>query len=73
MFARTPFFHREPRVTPVAVPRGDGLLGVAYLVETWSQKGNLLHHTLVGGAGDVRGVENRTANEKYNVFKNTRG
>jgi hypothetical protein len=56
-------------VTPVAVPRGDGLLGVAYLVETWTQKGNLLHHTLVGGAGDVRGVENRTAHENtYKVF-----
>ena len=68
VFARTPFFHREPRVTPVAVPRGDGLLGVAYLVETWSQKGNLLHHTLVGGGGDVQGVENRTANDSYNVF-----
>ncbi len=68
VFARTPFFHKEPRVTPVAVPRGDGLLGVAYLVETWSQKGNLLHHTLVGGGGDVRGVENRTANDSYKVF-----
>ena len=69
VFARTPFFHKEPRVTPVAVPRGDGLLGVAYLVETWSQKGNLLHHTLIGGGGDVRGVENRTANDTYNVFR----
>lgn len=69
VFARTPFFHREPRVTPVAVPRGDGLLGVAYLVETWSQKGNLLHHTLIGGGGEVRGVENRTANDKYSVFR----
>ena len=68
VFARTPFFHKEPRVTPVAVPRGDGLLGVAYLVETWSQKGNLLHHTLIGGGGDVRGVENRTANDTYKVF-----
>jgi extracellular elastinolytic metalloproteinase len=69
VFARTPFFHKEPRVTPVAVPRGDGLLGVAYLVETWSQKGNLLHHTLVGGGGEVRGVENRTANDSYKVFR----
>jgi len=69
VFARTPFFHKEPRVTPVAVPRGDGLLGVAYLVETWSQKGNQLHHTLVGGGGEIRGVENRTASDSYNVFK----
>ena len=45
-----------------------GLLGVAYLVETWSQKGNLLHHTLIGGGGDVRGVENRTAKDSYKVF-----
>ncbi len=68
VFARTPFFHAEPRVTPVAVPRGDGLLGVAYLVETWSQKRNLLHHTLIGGGGEVRGVENRTAQDSYKVF-----
>jgi hypothetical protein len=68
VFERTAFFHRGPRVTPVAVPRGDGLLGTAYLVETWTARRNLLHHTLVGGGGAVLGVELRTNNDSYNVF-----
>ena len=68
VFIRTPFFHKEPRVTPVAIPRGDGLLGVAFLVETWSQQRNLLHHTLVGGGSEVLGVETRTANDQYKIF-----
>lgn len=68
VFERTPFFHRGPRVTAVAVPRGDGLLGVAFLVETWTQKRNLLHHTLVGGGGEILADELRTSNDSYKVF-----
>ena len=68
IFERTPFFHRGPRVTPVAIPRGDGLLGVAYLVETWTAKRNLLHHTLVGGDGQILNEESRTNHDSYKVF-----
>jgi extracellular elastinolytic metalloproteinase len=68
VFARTPFFHREPTVTTVAVPVGNGLRA-GYLVETWTESGNALHHTLVGGDGAVLGDENRTASDRYNVFR----
>ena len=68
VFARTPFFHREPTVTRVAVPVG-AALRVGYLVETWAERGNQLHHTLVGGDGAVLGVEARTAQDSYNVFR----
>src|SRR6185295_107657 len=47
-FAAGAFFHADPRVTRVAVPMNDGTLAVGYLVETWTQKDNQLHHTLVG-------------------------
>jgi extracellular elastinolytic metalloproteinase len=66
-FERTAFFHREPSVTLVAVPIG-GTLRAGYLVKTWSQEKNLLVHTLVDPAGSVLGVEDRTANDSYNVF-----
>lgn len=67
VFARTAFFHREPTVTRVAVPVGAALRR-GYLVETWTARGNQLHHTLVGGDGAVLGVESRTASDSYNVF-----
>jgi hypothetical protein len=62
------FFHRDPQVTRVAVPMNDGTLAVGYLVETWTKKTNLLHHTLVGGDGRVLAVQKRTATDAYNVF-----
>jgi hypothetical protein len=62
------FFHRDPQVTRVAVPMNDGTLATGFLVETWTQKDNLLHHTLVSGDGRVLAVEKRTANDTYNVF-----
>ena len=34
VFARTPFFHREPTVTRVAIPMGAAGLRLGYLVET---------------------------------------
>ncbi|HEX7087110.1 MAG TPA: M36 family metallopeptidase [Vicinamibacterales bacterium] len=68
VFQRTPFFHRNPQATAVAVPRTDGLLGTAFLVETWTDQQNLLHHTLVGGRGEVLNVELRTNQDSYNVF-----
>jgi hypothetical protein len=62
------FFHQAPRVSAVAVPLADGTLSQGWLVETWSRRGNQLHHTLVGGDGRVLHVESRTASDSYNVF-----
>jgi len=67
VFARTPFFHREPTVTHVAVA-GTGALQHGMLVETWSEEGNLLHETLVGPSGDILFSELRTNYDSYNVF-----
>ena len=63
------FFHEAPTVTAVAAPMADGTLARAWLVETWTEKKNLLHHTLVSGAGEILNVELRTANDSYNVFR----
>jgi extracellular elastinolytic metalloproteinase len=68
IFARTPFFHREPTVTRVAIADATGAMQPALLVETWSEQGNLLHHTLVSGDGAILAVEVRTNSESYNVF-----
>jgi hypothetical protein len=62
------FFHEAPTVTAVAAPMADGTLSRAWLVETWSEKKNLLHHTLVSGEGQVLHIELRTASDSYNVF-----
>src|SRR4029453_13919144 len=62
------FFHEAPTVTAVAAPLADGSMTRAWLVETWSEKKNLLHHTLVNGDGQVLNVELRTANDSYFVF-----
>ncbi|MES2993890.1 MAG: M36 family metallopeptidase [Pseudomonadota bacterium] len=67
-FAGGAFFHEAPQVTRVLVPQEDGTLAQGYLVQTWTQRGNLLDHTLVGGDGAVLAVERRTANDSYNVF-----
>ena len=62
------FFHESPTVTAVAVPLSDGSMARGWLVETWSQRTNLLHDTLVGGDGRVLNVEKRTANDSYNIY-----
>jgi len=67
-FSAGAFFHADPQVTRVAVPMNDGTLAAGYLVETWTQKDNLLHHTLVGGDGRVLSVQKRTASDSYFVF-----
>jgi hypothetical protein len=67
-FAGGAFFHSDPRVTKVAVPMNDGSLAVGWLVETWTSKSNELHHTLVGGDGQVLSIERRTASDSYSVF-----
>jgi hypothetical protein len=68
IFQRSAFFHAEPKVTRVLVPQEDESLRPGMLVETWSEKQNLLHHTLVGAGGDILDVELRTNNDSYNVF-----
>ena len=55
-------------MTAVAVPLDDGSMVRGWLVETWTQRANLLHHTLVGGDGRILHVEKRTASDSYNVF-----
>lgn len=64
------FFAESPRVTAVAVPVAGGALERAWMVQTWTGRGNLLHHTLVGGDGRILDVELRTNSDSYNVFTN---
>jgi extracellular elastinolytic metalloproteinase len=71
VFARTAFFHAEPRVTRVAFQAADGRIRSGLLVETWSDRQNQLDHTLVGAGGDVLFVERRTSTDSYNVFANS--
>lgn len=67
-FSGGAFFHDDPSATRVAIPMADGSITIGFLVETWSEAKNLLHHTLVGGDGRVLDVELRTASDTYNVF-----
>ena len=67
-FSGDDFFYQDPTVTRVAIPMQSGVLQEGYLVETWTQDDNLLHHTLVGGAGRVLQVELRTNNDSYFIF-----
>ena len=68
VFERTPFFHDSPTVTRVAFVAADGSIRAGLLVDTWSERENLLHHTLVGPDGAVLSVERRTSFDAYNVF-----
>jgi len=46
------YFHQDPTVTRVLVPLEGGALQEGWLVETWTNQGNQLWHTVVGnGAG----------------------
>ena len=67
-FSGGAFFHNDPEVTRVLVPQANGSLAQGFLVQTWTQAGNLLDHTLVGGDGAVLKVERRTASDSYRVF-----
>jgi extracellular elastinolytic metalloproteinase len=62
------FFRGQPEATAVAIPMSDGSLARGWLVETWTRRDNLLHHTLIGGDGRVLDVELRTASDTYNIF-----
>ena len=66
-FAAGKFFHRAPTVQRIAVPMTDGSMQEGFLVETWTAKSNLLHHTVVGAFGEVLKVQLRTNTDSYNV------
>ncbi len=66
-FARTAEMYREPSVERVAYVDGK-TLRVGFLVETWSQIGNQLDYTLIGGDGRIVTAERRTNNDQYRVF-----
>jgi extracellular elastinolytic metalloproteinase len=67
-FERAGFFFAPPTVTRVLASMEDGLLHEAFLVETWTNRRNLLHHTLVGGDGKVLDVELRTNSDQYFAY-----
>jgi len=67
-FAKTAFFHEGPTVTRVVFVASDGTIRRGFLVETWRERGNALHHSLVGPDGAVLFTEQRTNNDAYNVF-----
>lgn len=67
-YARTAELYRAPSVERVAHVSEDGSLRLGFVVETWTQKDNILNHTLINGYGDVLDVELRTAFDSYNVF-----
>jgi hypothetical protein len=67
-FSGDDFFYRDPTATRVAIAMTNGSLQEGFLVETWSDEDNLLHHTLVGANGRVLGVQLRTNNDSYNIF-----
>jgi hypothetical protein len=62
------YFYSAPTVTRVAVPMKSGRMVEGFLVETWSDKDNQLHHTLIGAGGRVLYVENRTNTDTYKIF-----
>jgi len=67
-FSGDDFFYRDPTVMRVAIPMASGVLEEGFLVETWTEEANLLHHTLIDGTGRVLRVELRTSNDSYNIF-----
>ena len=67
VFEQGEVFHAEPTVERVAVETDAGL-EEGYLVETWAEDTNLLHHTVLDGEGQLVSIELRTNTDSYNVF-----
>jgi extracellular elastinolytic metalloproteinase len=67
-FQKTAFFRAAPTAQSVVLARESGRLEQAFLVTTWSRKGNVLNRTLVDAAGAVAATELRTAKDSYNVY-----
>jgi len=68
VFDRPLGFHEPPTVERVAIAMDDGSLRAGFEVETWSEKNNVLHYTLVAGDGRVLASELRTNSDQYKVF-----
>ena len=68
VFDRPLGFHEPPTVERVAIAMDDGSLRAGFEVETWSEKNNVLHYTLVAGDGRVLASELRTNTDQYKVF-----
>ncbi|MCA8895415.1 MAG: M36 family metallopeptidase [Amphiplicatus sp.] len=66
-FAKTSFFHQAPSAERVVIAKG-ARLEEGFLVETWSEKDNLLYHTLIDSLGRVVSNELRTNEDSYNIF-----
>jgi extracellular elastinolytic metalloproteinase len=62
------FFYGEPTVTAAVIPIDNGTFVRGWLVQTWTAESNELSISVVDGNGRVLDVENRTANDSYNVF-----
>jgi hypothetical protein len=62
-------FDPGPTVEAVLVPVAGGALVRAWRVQTWTERTNLLHHTLVAADdGRILGVQRRTSQDQYRVF-----
>ena len=68
VFDRPLPFHEPPTVERIAIAMDDGSLRTGFEVETWSEKNNVLHYTLVSGDGRVLASELRTNTDQYKVF-----
>ncbi|MDP3156862.1 MAG: M36 family metallopeptidase [Archangium sp.] len=67
-FEPTAELFSAPTVERVAFVDAAGRVQSGFEVETWSLVKNMLHHTLLDGAGQVVSVELRTNSDAYNVF-----
>jgi extracellular elastinolytic metalloproteinase len=67
-FAAVPGLYTPPTVERVAYADDLGSLRTGFVVETWTARDNQLHYTLVDGDGQIASIENRTSNDRYNVF-----
>lgn len=63
-----PFFFRPPTVERVVIAGAGGLPEIGFLVETWSDRDNLLYHTIVNGVGQVISNDLRTQTDSYKIF-----
>ena len=67
-FKKSAAFSARPSAERVLLVRQSGALERGWLVTTWTARGNSLRQSVVDRGGEVALVENRTANDTYNVF-----
>ena len=68
-FDKGSFFHIDPTAEAIVVASGTGRMQPGWLVTTWSDADNELVETVVNSRGRIVHVENRTADDSYNVFE----